>query len=96
MAKNKMAGNHPSYDKLNMSEASKKRKLAYDKEFQKTPARVKYRVELNKANRDSGTYGNGDKKDKSHSSNGKLTSENQKSNRGRNGHDGKSTIRKIK
>jgi len=29
--RNSLAGSHPSYDKLNMSEARRKKKLAYDK-----------------------------------------------------------------
>lgn len=34
--------------------------------FQKSRARKKYRAQLNKYNRDHGTYGNGDGKDASH------------------------------
>ena len=89
--RNKMAGDHPSYDKLNMSEERKKKKLAYDKKYQATEKRKNYRVELNKANRDAGTYGNGDKLDVSHTKAGGMVKENMKSNRGRNGHNGKST-----
>lgn len=89
--RNKLAGKHPSYDKLGMSEERKKKKLAYDKKYQDTPKRIKYRVELNKANRDAGTYGNGDGKDMSHTKTGNLVKENMKSNRGRNGHNGKSS-----
>lgn len=89
--RNKLAGKHPSYDKLGMSEASKKRKLAYDKKYQDTPKRVNYREKLNKANRDAGTYGNGDNLDMSHTKAGSMVTENMKSNRARNGHNGKST-----
>ena len=64
--RNKLAGKHPSYDKLGMSEERKKKKLAYDTKYQATEKRKNYRVELNKANRDSGTYGNGDGLDMSH------------------------------
>jgi hypothetical protein len=41
------------------------------KKFQSSPAKKKYRAELNKYNRQKGTYGNGDKKDASHK-NGKI------------------------
>jgi hypothetical protein len=89
--RNKLAGEHPSYDKLNMSEERKKKKLAYDKKYQATEKRKKYRVELNKANRDAGTYGNGDGKDMSHTKAGGVVKENMMSNRARNGKNGKST-----
>lgn len=36
------------------------------KKFQSSPERKKYRAELNKYNREKGTYGNGDGKDASH------------------------------
>lgn len=36
------------------------------KKFQSSRKRKKYRAELNKYNRDAGTYGNGDHKDASH------------------------------
>jgi hypothetical protein len=89
--KNKLAGKHPSYDKLGMSEERKKKKLAYDTKYQATEKRKNYRVGLNKANRDAGTYGNGDGKDMSHTKAGKLVKENMKSNRARNGANKKST-----
>lgn len=89
--KNKLAGKHPSYDKLGMSEERKKKKLAYDKKYQATEKRKNYRVELNKANREAGTYGNGDGKDMSHTKAGKVVKENMKSNRARNGQNKKST-----
>ena len=60
------------------------RNYDYDKEYQSTPERKKYRAELNKANRKSGTYGNGDKMDKSHTKSGKLVNEAQSKNRARN------------
>lgn len=89
--RNTLAGSHPSYEKLGMSEASMKRKLAYDKKYQKTESRKNYRVELNKANRDANTYGNKDGLDMSHTKIGGVVKENMKSNRARNGHNGKST-----
>ena len=49
---------------------SKAKKDAYQKEYNKKPEQVKKRVELNKVNRDRGTYGNGDGLDMSHTKNG--------------------------
>lgn len=86
---NSNAGHHPSYS--GMSAASIKKKKAYDTKYQATTKRKKYRVELNKANRKAGTYGNGDGKDMSHTKKGNLVSESQKTNRARNGQGGKST-----
>jgi hypothetical protein len=89
--RNKLAGKHPSYDKLGMSEERKKKKLAYDTKYQATEKRKNYRVELNKANREAKTYGNGDGKDMSHTKAGTMVKENMKSNRARNGANKKST-----
>ncbi len=89
--RNKLAGKHPSYDKLGMSEERKKKKLAYDRKYQATEKRKNYRVELNKANREAGTYGNGDGLDMSHTKIGGVVKENMKSNRARNGKNKKST-----
>lgn len=91
MAANKQAGKHPSYIKLKWSPSSIARKRKYDKEYHSTEERKKYRAELNKANRQDGTYGNGDGKDKSHTKSGKLVKEPQKANRSRNGQNGSST-----
>jgi hypothetical protein len=91
MAANKKAGQHPSYIKLKWSPSSIARKRKYDKEYHATEERKEYRAKLNKANRKDGTYGNGDGKDKSHTKSGKMVSESQKSNRSRNGQNGKST-----
>lgn len=89
--KNKLAGKHPSYDKLGMSPERIAKKLAYDKKYEDTPKRVNYREDLNQANRKAGTYGNGDNLDMSHTKAGGMVAENMKSNRARNGHNGKST-----
>jgi hypothetical protein len=89
--RNKLAGKHPSYDKLGMSEERRKKKLAYDKKYQATEKRKNYRVELNKANREAGTYGNGDGLDMSHTKSGRLVKERMKTNRARNGNNGKSS-----
>lgn len=70
---------------------ARKKKNEYNTKYHSTPERKKYRVKLNKANRDAGTYGNGDGKDMSHTKKGKLVLENQSTNRARQGKDGKST-----
>jgi hypothetical protein len=49
---------------------AKAKKDAYQKEYNKKPGEVKKRVELNKVNRDRGTYGNGDGLDMAHTKNG--------------------------
>lgn len=91
--RNKLAGKHPSYDKLGMSEERKKKKLAYDTKYQATEKRKNYRVKLNKANRNAGTYGKMTSmgKDRSHTKNGSLVLENKNKNRARNGANGRST-----
>ena len=91
--RNKLAGKHPSYDKLGMSADRKKKKLAYDKKYQATEDRVNYREELNKANRDAGTYGKMTAmgKDRSHKKDGSMTLEDKSKNRSRNGQGGRST-----
>jgi len=60
------------------------RNYEYDKKYQATAERKKYRVELNKENRNAGTYGNKDGKDMSHTKSGKLVKEAQSKNRARN------------
>jgi hypothetical protein len=55
------------YDK---NPEAKAKKDAYNKEFNKKPAQRKKRSGLVKANREKGTYGNGDGKDVSHTSKG--------------------------
>lgn len=71
-------------------EARKKRQKA-QAEINKRPDQVRYRVELNKANRKAGTYGNGDGLDMSHTKSGKLVKEKASTNRARQGANGKST-----
>jgi len=69
-----------------------KKKLEYSREYNKSPEQRAYRSELNKANREAGTYGNGDGLDVSHTtSKKKLVLEPQSKNRARNGSGGKST-----
>ena len=67
------------------------KKNAYNKEYHSTEERKSYRAGLNKANKEAGTYGNKDGKDRSHTKSGKLVSESQSKNRARNGKGGKSS-----
>ena len=88
-----MAGEHPSYDKLGMSEERRRKKLAYDTKYQNSPKRVNYREDLNRANKKAGTYGKMTAmgKDRSHKKDGSMVLENRFNNRSRNGQDGSST-----
>jgi len=86
MARNKLAGKGKSHYNEKTG-----RDYDYDKKYQSSPERKKYRAELNKKNREAGTYGNGDKKDVSHKKSGGTTQEFQPKNRARNGSGGKST-----
>lgn len=70
---------------------ARKKKNEYNKEYHSTPERKRYRVRLNKANRQAGTYGNGDGKDMSHTKSGRLVKESASTNRARNGKDGSTT-----
>ena len=70
---------------------ARKKKNDYNKEYHATPKRKKYRVKLNKANREAGTYGNKDGKDMSHTKSDKLVKESQSANSARNGKDSLST-----
>jgi len=70
---------------------ARKKKDAYNKAYHATPERKKYRVRLNKKNRDEDTYGNKDGKDMSHTKTGTMVKENQSGNRARNGKNGEST-----
>jgi len=53
------------------------------RKFQKSKKRRRYRAQLNKYNRERGTYGNGDGKDASHRGGRIVGFENASSNRGR-------------
>jgi hypothetical protein len=72
---------------------ARKKKNAYNTSYHATPERKKYRVRLNKANRQAGTYGKMKEmgKDRSHTKDGKLVLESSKTNRARNGKDGSSS-----
>lgn len=61
---------------------ARKKRLAYQKAYNKKKREMERRVELNRENRKRGTYGNGDKKDVSHTKSGKTMLEPQSKNRG--------------
>ena len=95
MSRNSLAGTKKGTSKsakyYQDNKSARDKKKQYDKKYHSTTERKKYRSELNKANRKSGTYGNLDGKDMSHTKSGKLVKESQKKNRARNGASGKST-----
>ena len=77
---------HPVGDDHKEEEMEEAKKRDYKKEykkFQSSKKMKKYRAELNKYNRQKGTYGNGDKKDASHKGGKIVGFENQSKNRGR-------------
>ena len=80
MPRNKIVGKN----KRKGSNKATGRDYSKEKGYQSTEKRKKYRAALNKANRKAGTYGNGDKKDMSHTKSGKIVKEAQSKNRARN------------
>jgi hypothetical protein len=71
------------YAGVKLKESTKRDYKAEYKKYQSSTKSKKYRAELNKYNRDKGTYGNGDGKDASHK-NGKIAGfEDESVNRGR-------------
>jgi hypothetical protein len=66
-----------------LSPEARRHKLEYDKKYESSPERVKYREELNQERRRRGIYGSGDHKDVSHTQGGRLTLEGEHSNRAR-------------
>ena len=78
-----MAARSKSAKYYQKNKKARDKKKAYDTKYHSTPARRKYRSQLNKYNRKAGTYGNGDGKDASHKG-GKISGmESAKANRGR-------------
>ena len=69
------------------------RDYSYDKDYQASPSRVKYREELNKEAHQRGVYGKRASKglDLSHKKDGSLVLEKAKVNRARQGSNGRST-----
>ena len=94
MAKSKRNGLAGNYNGT-LTPAQRKKKQKYDAAFSAKPDQVKKRMETNKANKKAKTYGKMTAmgKDRSHTKDGKLVLEDRKANRGRNGRDGKSTLK---
>jgi tRNA nucleotidyltransferase/poly(A) polymerase len=69
--------------KEGVSTPSKRNYKEEYKKFQSSTKSKKYRAELNKYNRDKGTYGNGDGKDASHKGGKIIGFETESKNRGR-------------
>ena len=71
------------------------RDYSYDKSYQATPEKKKYRSELNQEAKDRGVYGKRAAmgKDLSHKKNGALVLEKSSKNRARNSHNGKSSLK---
>ena len=88
-------GTSKSAKRLQSSASAREKKKKYDTAYHKTPARKKYRAELNRINKKKGTYGNKDGKDESHDSSGKTKKEAQSKNRARQGKGGKPKTRKA-
>ena len=63
---------------------ARKKRLAYQKSYNKQSLQIKKRTKLNAENRKRGTYGNGDKLDVSHKQGGGTKLESQSKNRARN------------
>lgn len=80
--------------KERVSPEAKRHKLEYDKKYESSPKRVKYREELNRERRRRGIYGSHDHKDISHTEGGKLTLEGEHENRARHFKD-KGTLREL-
>ena len=75
--------NTMDYYRRNKEAYAKKKK--YDKKFNSSKEQKKNRAKHNRINHENGTYGNGDKKDWSKTTEGKYVSENQSANRARVG-----------
>ena len=65
------------------SPEAKRHKLEYDKQYEASPERVKYREDLNRERRKRGMYGDHSHRDISHTEGGKLTVEDEHDNRAR-------------
>ena len=73
---------------------SSKARLRAQAKYNRKPAHKKRRAALNRENRKRGTYGNRDGLDVSHKKSGRTVLEKAKTNRRRNGRNGKSKFKK--
>jgi len=83
-----MAGRTQTYYDNNPE--ARKKKAAYQAKYNKKDGQSEYRSECNKGRKSLGLK-KGDNRDASHTKNGKMVAENRKTNRGRQGANGKST-----
>jgi hypothetical protein len=83
--RNKLAGTKQGTSKsakyYQENPEARKKKKAYDTDYHSADSRREYRSELNKVNRERGTYGNGDGKDAAHTSKTKTRMQSQSKNR---------------
>ena len=91
MPKNKIVGKNTRAS----STKATGRDYSYDKKYQATLEKKKYRSELNQEAKDRGIYGKRTAmgKDLSHKKDGGLVLEKSKVNRARNSHNGKSSLK---
>lgn len=86
MARNRLAGtktgNSKSAEFYQNNPESRKKKQAYDSEYNKSPIQKKKRAILQAINREKGTHGNLDHKDEAHVSKNKTMQQDQGKNRG--------------
>ena len=61
---------------------ARKKRLAYQADYNKRPDQLKKRIELNRINRERGQYADKDGKDMSHQKNGRVIEESASRNRG--------------
>jgi hypothetical protein len=64
------------------NEEARKKRLEYQKRYNKRADQVAKRVELNRVNRQRGQYGDGDSRDMSHQRDGRIIEESARKNRG--------------
>lgn len=97
MARNRLAGTKKGKSKsakyFQENKEAREKKNDYNSKYHAKKERKKYRATLNQANRKSGTYGNGDGMDMSHTKKGKVVKESQSKNRARNGKGNRSRLK---
>jgi len=72
------------------NKSAREKKNAYQREYNKSEEAKKHRAECNKARKELGLK-KGDPRDASHTKNGKIVAEHKKTNRARQGANGRST-----
>jgi hypothetical protein len=86
MARNRLAGTKVGKSKsakfYQSNPKSRKKKQAYDTQYNESPKQKKKRAILQALNRDKGTHGNLDHKDEAHMSKSKTVKQDQSKNRG--------------